>query len=414
MIEYLEKLMRRKKSLTFYANVLSSKFNKKVTEEEVANMKREIRKKRNSFKNIKLESTKENFETKEQHHVFKSSRPLSKEELEELVGVDNKTSFISNIWSKSHKEGVWTYSILVSYKGKESKAVEGFQEFLKTFVREKPLLEEISELQGHFIPDKEELNHCLVLSLTDFHLDKLTLSQTTIEEKVKTFKKVLMTLTYSALKSYNVGKIVFVIGNDFFHTDTFFGTTTKGTPQDVATSWFNAYEKGFELLVWAIDFLNSFCKDIEVVHVMSNHDRTKGYYLAHALETYYSNTPEVVFNRTADHTKVATYGVNFLGFHHGDVSNLKDLPLYFASKYPKEWGSTKRWNISVGHLHHRKEFKFMTGGTEINSVRIKMLPSLSGPDKYHEAALYDTSVRAGVALVYHKDKGYVAEIEESL
>jgi hypothetical protein len=56
-----------------------------------------------------------------------------------------------------------------------------------------------------------------------------------------------------------------------------------------------------------------------------NHDRTKSYYLAHALEIYFKDNANVTFDRSPV-IKGVTLGNTFIGYHHGNCK-IDDLPL---------------------------------------------------------------------------------------
>ena len=74
------------------------------------------------------------------------------------------------------------------------------------------------------------------------------------------------------------------ISNDFFHTDNYQHQTTNGTPQDTIMDYAEEYELGFALLVDTINMLRQHSSTVHVILVQGNHDRTKSFYLAHALD----------------------------------------------------------------------------------------------------------------------------------
>lgn len=252
----------------------------------------------------------------------------------------------------------------------------------------------------------------LLISLTDFHLDKRSLDGKTIFDKVALYEKTVDSLVQKAYASHYIDEIVFMASSDFMHTDSYFETTTKGTQQQSTVSWSEAYEIGFDLQARTIAKLKQFCNKLHVVHVPSNHARTKEYYMIHALEVMFKNDTDIIFNRNAESSKVYTYGQNFLGFHHGDTKSFNMLPNYFASKFKKEWGDCKHVEILTGDKHHKKEFKQGLTGNEVNGTRMYILPSMSGQDVWHKDSLYDLAIQASVARVYDKEKGFCTEFEE--
>ncbi len=110
----------------------------------------------------------------------------------------------------------------------------------------------------------------MLVSLPDFHLDKLTVGETPIQDHIDNYNRILRGLVEKARLSYNVDEIVFVIGNDFYHTDSLHNTTTKGTGLFVGTEWDNAYELGFDLMVKSITYLKQYCNKLNKYHNNSN------------------------------------------------------------------------------------------------------------------------------------------------
>ena len=207
---------------------------------------------------------------------------------------------------------------------------------------------------------------------------------------------------------YNIDVVVLPISNDFFHTDNYQHATTNGTPQDTIVDYAQEYEAGFDLLVQAIDFLKANAEEVQVVLVQGNHDRTKSYYLAHALDVYYSEDPAVYFDRTTSLVKAVVLGNTFIGYHHGNCK-IEDLPLLFATHkdYSIYFGNAVYREVHTGDKHH-----YMA--KEVKGVRIQQMPSLSGTDRWHSDNNFVHSIRAGLALVYDHTHGKIAEFESRI
>jgi len=208
---------------------------------------------------------------------------------------------------------------------------------------------------------------------------------------------------------YNIRKLVFPISNDFFHSDNYQNTTTNGTPQDV-TAWYDEeYEKGFDILANTLNFLVTQAEEIEVVLVQGNHDRTKGFYVTHALEVFFKDYNKIKFQRHHSTTKAVVLGNTFIGYHHGNSCKLEDLPLLFATvpEFSQQFGNAKYREIHTGDKHH-----YMA--KDVKGVRIQQLPSLSGDDRWHIDMNFVNSVRAGIVFVYHPEKGKIAEFESRI
>lgn len=71
--------------------------------------------------------TETDHQTGNQKFIVNSDKPLSPKEIEEMVGVDNITTFVDRSWLKSHRDGTWTYSVLTVCKVKNFYNTEELQ-----------------------------------------------------------------------------------------------------------------------------------------------------------------------------------------------------------------------------------------------------------------------------------------------
>jgi hypothetical protein len=294
------------------------------------------------------------------------------------------------------------YQVKVWLKKKQGFSPDSLLTFLETY---KP--SPIQVLSVRMInSDKEFVD--AEISLADFHLDRKVLAGDSIEDRKKEYKKVLDGLLDKITSCYNINKLVFVIGNDFFNTDNYHNQTTNLTPQEITTSWDKAYEHGFDLLVESITKTSRIANHVEVVLIQGNHDRTKSFYLAHALEVFFKSTKNVSFLRENSNTKFVVLGKTFIGYHHGNHIKIDNLPLYFQNdeKSSIAYGVAKYREIHTGDKHH-----YMA--KDVQGVRIQQIPSMVKPDNYTNDGLY-LHVKAGLALCYHPVHGKCAEFEQRL
>jgi hypothetical protein len=331
-----------------------------------------------------------------------SFEPKSIDDLYHEHRVNPDIYTIKNYWSKKQPNGNFTSSIFAVKKTLETAEPREFIELLKSY-------------DSTYTPIKKEeicINtsfarpNCLILHLTDFHLDKQDIYGTTLEEKKEQFYSVTKKLLYRAYQSNYIDEIVFVLGSDMLHTDTYQGTTTNQTPQEINTTWHNAFTQAFDIYSTTIKILKQFCNKLNVILVPGNHDRTKSFYLAYGLEKYFEQDSDILFDTTPLPRKVYTYGSTFIGLHHGDCKII-DLPLIFAKEFTKEWGNCTYHQILTGDKHHLFE-------KEIQGVRIRQLPSLSKEDNWHNQSNYINSVKAAMAIVYDKEHGCCMTIEERI
>lgn len=324
--------------------------------------------------------------------------PKSSEELAELHKVDLTKYKISSYWTKQRGEK-FTSSLLCTLIKPGDYTAEDFANFLKEY---KPPTE--------FTPKKPTTGKAKVdveLSIFDFHLAKKTLEGEDIEDKIEQYIQVAVDLIHKVKSIYDIDTLVFPISNDFFHSDNYQNQTTNLTPQDVLTGFDNEYEEGFGLLAAIIDYLQSEASTVEVILVQGNHDRTKSFYLAHGLEVYFRNVPSISFDRGHSVTKAVSLGNTFIGYHHGNCK-IDQLPLLFSTgKDSLEFGAAKYREIHTGDKHH-----YMA--KEIMGCRIQQMPSLSGTDRWHQDNNFVHNIRAGLALVYDKEKGKICEFESRI
>jgi len=399
-IAELSKILKWKRSRKFYAKRLGVKV------EQIKKLTKEARKltglliKNTGEKNIKKEDLIKG--TLESIRTVKFE-PNNHKELAIVHNVDLSKFVITNYWSKLQPNGDFTSSIFCKRKRTEDYSFEDFQEFLKKY---KP---NYTPVKSPILnKDKEIVD--LELSISDYHLAKkyITEKHANVHKRAAKFFEVAEKLIVRTSHMYNIDEIVFPISNDFFHTDNYWNTTTKGTPQDIIAEYDEEYEAGFDVLVKTIMFLKSLCKHVNVVLVPGNHDKTKSFYLAHGLEVYFRNDKGISFLRDKSLTKAVKLGETFIGYHHGNCK-IEELPLLFATDqdHCRLFGESKFREVHTGDKHH-----YMA--KEVKGVRIQQMPSLSGVDRWHKEHNYTNNLRAALVLIYDKNKGKCAELEERL
>lgn len=392
LLSQLEQLLAHKKSKKYYAERLG------ITEGEVDFLLAQIRGKEMDDE-IDGYISKVNVESGSlESSIEVSFEPKNDIELAKLHKIDLDKYKITNYWTKLKSNGKFTSSVFATLRKPDDYGIEEFQKFLESY---SPDYNVPDEKEEHFEYMDAEI------SIADFHLAKKTLEGETIETKGSHFITTLVNLIGRMTACFKLHKIVFPISNDFFHTDNYQNSTTNGTPQDILVGYDKEYEVGFDLLVKAIATLRQHCNTLEVILVQGNHDRTKSFYLTHALEVFFARDSHIKFKREHSTTKWTCLGDTFIGYHHGNCK-LDDLPLLFATGDGSEmFGKCKYREVHTGDKHH-----YMA--KEIKGVRIQQMPSLSGTDRWHYDNNYVHNIRAGLALVYHPIFGKIAEFEERI
>jgi len=395
LLGQLEELLRQKKSKKFYAERLG------ISEFEVNELLKELREKDNEdvIKTI-AEERKVNVERGTiESTIVSDFDPKDDIELAKLHKINLDKYVITNYWSKMLPSGKFTSSVFSKRKQAEDYSPEDFAKFLENY---KPT--NIKVKKPNTSADKDYVD--VELSISDYHLAKRTVDgDNDVASRALRYVNVAQSLIDKVKANYNINNVVLPISNDFFHTDNYQHQTTNGTPQDTIMDYAEEYELGFGVLVDTINMLRQHANNVTVVLVQGNHDRTKSYYLAHALDVFFRDALDVDFIREHSVVKGLTLGNTFIGWHHGNCK-IEDLPLLFAthSKYSHQFGDAVYREVHTGDKHH-----YMA--KEVKGVRIQQMPSLSGTDRWHLDNNYVHSVRAALALVYDRNLGKIAEFE---
>jgi hypothetical protein len=390
----LEELLTQKKSKKFYAEKLG------ISEFEVNELMRELKEKDTEPTVNYTGERKVNLERGTMESTIVTDyEPKDDIELAKLHKINLDKYVITNYWSKMLPSGKFTSSVFSKKKEAKDYSPEDFAKFLQNY---KP--NNISITKENYSIEKDYIN--VEISLSDFHLAKKTVDgDNSPEGRALRYFNVAQSLINKVRANYDVNTVVLPISNDYFHTDNYQNQTTQGTPQDTIMDYSSEYELGFSILVDTINMLRQNANHVVVVLVQGNHDRTKSFYLAHALDVYFKEDIDVDFIREHSVIKGITLGNTFIGWHHGNCK-IEDLPLLFAThpQYSQSFGNAKYREVHTGDKHH-----YMA--KEVKGVRIQQMPSLSGTDRWHLDNNYVHSVRAALALVYDDEHGKVAEFE---
>lgn len=405
LLAQLEKLVAWKKSKKFMAEKLG------ISESEVGELLAELRDKDSEETNNVTFDTgngyseaikKVNLERGTiESTVVVDFEPRDDEELAKLHKINLDKYVITNYWSKVLPNGKFTSSVFSRLKKPKDYTPEDFAKFLENY-------------KSNYVPipppTKKLLDEVHVeVSISDFHLAKKCINEKkTLKEKCEMYLDTCKSLVQKVKNNYNIDRLVFPISNDFFHTDTYQNTTTNGTPQDVIADYASEYEAGFQVIVKACEYFLQNANEVEVILVQGNHDRTKSYYLAHALSVYFGKESRISFDRSHSTVKGVSLGQTFIGYHHGNCK-IEDLPLLFATSpdFGSDFGCATYREVHTGDKHH-----YMA--KEVKGVRIQQMPSLSGTDRWHADSNYVHSIRAALVLMYDEYLGKIGEFEERI
>lgn len=188
---------------------------------------------------------------------------------------------------------------------------------------------------------------------------------------------------------------------DFFHSDNASNRTARsGATLDVDGRWARVLRVGIDLMCYTIDSTLTRHKRVRVMSEIGNHDDHSSIVLATALELYYRNEPRVFIDSSPTAYHMYKFGKCLVASTHGHQLRGAKLPLFMASHWPDDWGTTKHRFWYVGHIHH-KDTK------EYNGCTVEHFNTLAGKDAYHAAHGYD-SARNMHRIVLHKEWGEIS------
>ena len=250
------------------------------------------------------------------------------------------------------------------------------------------------------------------INLADVHVAKLSWAlETDHDYDIKIATKIFrdaIDYKIAQLQKYEIDRILFPIGNDFYHIDNLDGMTTAGTRQDVDSRYAKMFREGSKLIIETINKLQNIAP-VDVLVVCGNHARLSEFLLGEVIDAYYHDNSNVTIDNSPQSRKYYRWGNNLLGFAHGDDIKLVDLPLIMASERAKDWGQNKNHFIKCGHFHHQKMIL-----NEVSGCVVEIVPSLSSTDSWHKKKGYVNNLRSAITALYDKENGLVTKIYYNL
>lgn len=256
---------------------------------------------------------------------------------------------------------------------------------------EAPALSKVQYKPGHMM---------LELPIMDLHLGKLAWAEEAGDDydlkiAAQLYRETVEDLLSKLLQcNLPIERIVYPVGQDFFHVDNSTSMTTAGTQVDTDTRWQKMYGKGVDLLVWTIEQLRQIAP-VEVMYVPGNHDQTLSYCAIYTLYAYYKDTDGVNVDLSPTQRKYIRYGVNLIGYSHGKEG--KRIEHLMQQERPEDWGATTYREWHLGDLHHEE-------AREVGGVKIRRISSVTATDAWHAEKGF-RSIRMAQAFIWDKDKG---------
>jgi hypothetical protein len=176
-------------------------------------------------------------------------------------------------------------------------------------------------------------------------------------------------------------------------------TPTSGHVLDQDGRFSKVVQTAIRILRRVVGFALQKHERVVVLMAEGNHDLASSVWLRAMFKALYENEPRVEVIDSELPYYVYQHGSTMLAWHHGHLKKNDQLPLLFASQFPRVWGGTTRRYAHTGHRHHFEE-------KEHSGMSVVQHSTLAARDAYAARGGW-MSERQCTAITYHADFGQV-------
>jgi len=301
---------------------------------------------------------------------------------------------VSTYYGKDGKPaGQWVKSSL-----DEQKVMAARQAALEAMAAEVPRLAPLpSPSEGH-------ADLCNVYTLTDSHVGMLAWGEETGEDwDLKIAEATLVGCFEQMVLASPPAAVGFVnqLG-DYLHYDSAVSpvTPTNQHVLDADGRMPKMVRTAIRVLRRVVDLALQKHERVVLLLAEGNHDIAGSVWLRAMFSALYEAEPRVTVIDSEMPYYAHQHGRTMLAFHHGHLKKNDQLPLLFASQFPKVWGDTTTRYCHTGHRHHVEE-------KEHSGMTVFQHPTLAARDAYAARGGW-VAHRKVTALTYHARYGEVA------
>jgi len=190
---------------------------------------------------------------------------------------------------------------------------------------------------------------------------------------------------------------------DFLHSDGMGmiegRTPTSGHVLSQDGRFQKVVQTAIRILRRVIGFALQKHEHVVILLAEGNHDLASSVWLRAMFRALYENEPRVEVIDSELPYYVYQHGEIMLAWHHGHLKKNDQLPLLFASQFPKVWGETTKRYAHTGHRHHFEE-------KEHSGMSVVQHSTLVARDAYAARGGW-MSERQCMAITYHTKFGQV-------
>jgi len=209
------------------------------------------------------------------------------------------------------------------------------------------------------------------------------------------------------LKPFKPEKIFYVLGNDYMHTENYWGTTPRGgNVLDVDSRLPKIIKTAIAIQIACIKM----CRDVaptEVIWIPGNHDEHSSLWLACVVEQAFNNDEFVTVDISPEKRKARLWGSLLVGWAHDIHSKYPSWNNELAQEFPELWGQSTFREWHCGHKHKKMETKMHPVITQ-GGVLIRQLTALTPIDAWHYENMFTDAVPGGESLLWSKKNGVIA------
>lgn len=188
---------------------------------------------------------------------------------------------------------------------------------------------------------------------------------------------------------------------DFLHQDGLAAVTpTSGHNLDSDSRFSKVVQVAVRVLRECVRMMLERHDEVILLVGEGNHDPASSVWLRRMFVLLFEHEPRVKVIDSELPYYCHQHGKTMLGWHHGHLKKLDQLPLLFAAQFPAVWGQAARRYIHTGHLHHKHE-------KEHNGVTVIQHPTIAARDAYAARGGWIAD-REMTAITYSDQFGQVA------
>lgn len=176
-------------------------------------------------------------------------------------------------------------------------------------------------------------------------------------------------------------------------------TARSGHSLDVDTRWGKVMRVIIRSLRRATDLSLTKHARARVIIVPGNHDDHSAVMIALCLAQFYERDPRVTVDTSPDPFLWHRFGRCLLGFVHGHMTKINDLPEIMACDRPRDWAETEHRHWYTGHVHHDRHKDFR--GCSVETLR-----TLAPKDSWHHSKGY-RSMQDAKCDIWHRRWGRI-------